>query len=212
PCSSRWPLARGPSALGPSPGWAFARGACARWPAPPAPPPARAAGSGLGSSPAGPGALPLSPRPHRGPRRVSPGRRQGIPAITVVLDEAWRRPATTANLGRHGAAHRDDRRVEPSVISAIPVQLADSGLATDIADGLVGVEKVLAEAANAEEPLLTEASRHLIDAGGKRFRATLVLLAAHFGDSRDARIVPAAAAIELTHLATLYHDDVMDEA
>jgi len=98
------------------------------------------------------------------------------------------------------------------VISAIPVELAGSDLAADIADGLVGVEKVLAEAANAEEPLLTEASRHLIDAGGKRFRATLVLLAAHFGDSRDARIVPAAAAIELTHLATLYHDDVMDEA
>jgi len=98
------------------------------------------------------------------------------------------------------------------VISAIPVELADSDLAADIADGLVGVEKVLAEAANAEQPLLTEASRHLMDAGGKRFRATLVLLASHFGDSRDARIVPAAAAIELTHLATLYHDDVMDEA
>ena len=98
------------------------------------------------------------------------------------------------------------------MISTIPVELADSDLAADIGDGLVGVEKVLAEAANAEEPLLTEASRHLIDAGGKRFRATLVLLASHFGDARDARIVPAAAAIELTHLATLYHDDVMDEA
>ena len=98
------------------------------------------------------------------------------------------------------------------MISTIPVELADSDLAADIAAGLVGVEKVLAEAANAEEPLLTEASRHLIDAGGKRFRATLVLLASHFGDSADTRIVPAAAAIELTHLATLYHDDVMDEA
>ncbi len=98
------------------------------------------------------------------------------------------------------------------MISAIPVELADSDLAADIGDGLVGVEKVLAEAANAEQPLLTEASRHLIDAGGKRFRATLVLLASHFGDPRDPRIVPAAAAIELTHLATLYHDDVMDEA
>ena len=70
----------------------------------------------------------------------------------------------------------------------------------------------MAEAAQAEEALLTEASRHLIDAGGKRFRATLVLLAAQFGDPRDERIVPAAAAIELTHLATLFHDDVMDEA
>ena len=98
------------------------------------------------------------------------------------------------------------------MINAVPVDFSDPALAADIADGLVGVEKVLAEAAVTEEALLTEASRHLIDAGGKRFRATLVLLAAHFGDSRDERIVPAAAAIELTHLATLFHDDVMDEA
>jgi heptaprenyl diphosphate synthase len=55
-------------------------------------------------------------------------------------------------------------------------------------------------------------SAYLIEAGGKRFRATLVLLAAQFGNPRDERIVPAAVAIELTHLATLYHDDVMDEA
>ena len=98
------------------------------------------------------------------------------------------------------------------MISAVPVDFSDPALAADIADGLVGVEKVLAEAAVTEEALLTEASRHLIDAGGKRFRATLVLLAGHFGDPRDERIVPAAAAIELTHLATLFHDDVMDEA
>jgi heptaprenyl diphosphate synthase len=102
--------------------------------------------------------------------------------------------------------------VESLVISAVPVDFSDPALAAEIADGLVGVEKVLAEAAVTEEALLTEASRHLIDAGGKRFRATLVLLAAHFGDSRDQRTVLAAAAIELTHLATLFHDDVMDEA
>ena len=66
--------------------------------------------------------------------------------------------ATTANLGRRGAAHRDNRRVEPLVISAISVELADSDLAADIADGLVGIEKVLAEAANAEEPLLNLAN------------------------------------------------------
>jgi heptaprenyl diphosphate synthase len=102
--------------------------------------------------------------------------------------------------------------VESLVISAVPVDFSDPALAAEIADGLVGVEKVLAEAAATEEALLTEASRHLIDAGGKRFRATLVLLAAHFGDSRDQRTVLAAAAIELTHLATLFHDDVMDEA
>ena len=98
------------------------------------------------------------------------------------------------------------------MIPAVPVEFADSSLTANIADGLAGVEKALAEAALTEEALLTEASRHLIEAGGKRFRATLVLLAAHFGDPRDGRIVPAATAIELTHLATLFHDDVMDEA
>ena len=98
------------------------------------------------------------------------------------------------------------------MITAVPVELTDAALAAEIADGLALVEKSLGEAAHAQEALLAEASRHLIDAGGKRFRAMLVLLAAQFGNSRDERIVPAAVAIELTHLATLYHDDVMDEA
>jgi heptaprenyl diphosphate synthase len=98
------------------------------------------------------------------------------------------------------------------VITTVPVELTDAALAAEIADGLALVEKSLGEAAHAQETLLAEASRHLIDAGGKRFRAMLVLLAAQFGNSRDERIVPAAVAIELTHLATLYHDDVMDEA
>jgi len=62
------------------------------------------------------------------------------------------------------------------------------------------------------DDLFTEASRHSIAAGGKRFRALLVLLAAQFGDPKDPRVLQAALAIELTHLATLFHDDVMDEA
>src|SRR5215472_8231425 len=92
------------------------------------------------------------------------------------------------------------------------MELANSTLEAEVSEGLSRVEEALREAARAQEPLLDKASRHLIDAGGKRFRATLVLLAAQFGDPSDERIVPAAVAIELTHLATLYHDDVMDEA
>ena len=98
------------------------------------------------------------------------------------------------------------------MITVVPVELADAALAADVVDGLALVEDGLRDAARAQESLLTETSGHLIDAGGKRFRATLVLLAAQFGNARDERIVPAAVAIELTHLATLYHDDVMDEA
>jgi heptaprenyl diphosphate synthase len=66
--------------------------------------------------------------------------------------------------------------------------------------------------AHPDDNLFTEASRHSIAAGGKRFRALLVLLAAQFGDPKDPRVLQAAVAIELTHLATLFHDDVMDEA
>ena len=92
------------------------------------------------------------------------------------------------------------------------MELPDAALAAEVIDGLAQVEDGLQEAARAQHGLLAEASGHLIGAGGKRFRATLVLLAAQFGDPQDKRIVPAAVAIELTHLATLYHDDVMDEA
>ncbi len=99
-----------------------------------------------------------------------------------------------------------------AVINVVPVELSDAALAAEVIKGLTLVEDGMREAAKAQHELLDETSAYLIDAGGKRFRATLVLLAAQFGDPRDERIVPAAVAIELTHMATLYHDDVMDEA
>ncbi len=98
------------------------------------------------------------------------------------------------------------------MITAVPVDFPDTAVEADVLEGLALVESAMREAARAQESLLTEASLHLIEAGGKRFRAMLVLLAAQFGNPRDRRIVSAAAAIELTHLATLFHDDVMDEA
>ena len=98
------------------------------------------------------------------------------------------------------------------VTIAVPVDFADEALTTEIADDLAVVEVALREASFGGDEMFTEVSRHMMEAGGKRFRAMLVLLAARFGDCRDKRIVPAAVAIELTHLATLFHDDVMDEA
>ena len=67
-------------------------------------------------------------------------------------------------------------------------------------------------AVESDHSLLTDASRHLTEAGGKRFRPMLVLLAAQFGDPHAPGVIPSAVVVELTHLATLYHDDVMDEA
>jgi heptaprenyl diphosphate synthase len=98
------------------------------------------------------------------------------------------------------------------VSTVVTVELPDEALAASVVDGLAQVEHGLREAARAKHELLAETSGHLIAAGGKRFRATLLLLAAQFGNPADPRVVPAAVAIELTHLATLYHDDVMDEA
>ena len=98
------------------------------------------------------------------------------------------------------------------MITAVPVDFADPALEAEVIEDLARVEASLNETAHPDEELFTEASHYAILAGGKRFRALLVLLAAQFGDPRDPRVIEAAAAIELTHLATLFHDDVMDEA
>jgi len=88
----------------------------------------------------------------------------------------------------------------------------DAALEGELRGGLAAVEEQLRAAVKSDYPFVTETSRHLVDAGGKRFRPLLVLLAAQFGDPAAPGIVPSAVVVELTHLATLYHDDVMDEA
>jgi len=99
------------------------------------------------------------------------------------------------------------------VISTVPVDFPDGALEAAVLDDLALVEEALLEVGQAGDQLLTETSRYGVAAGGKRFRALLVLLSAQFGATpRDPRVVNAAVAIELTHLATLFHDDVMDEA
>lgn len=82
----------------------------------------------------------------------------------------------------------------------------------NISAKLAQVEISLLESTRSEYPFVSETSRHLVVAGGKRFRPLLVLLAAEFGDPQSPDVIPAAVVVELTHLATLYHDDVMDEA
>jgi len=89
---------------------------------------------------------------------------------------------------------------------------ADERLSATLNTGMSAVETLLRDTVKSEYPFITETSRHLVSAGGKRFRPLLVLLAAQFGDGGAPGVVPAAAVVELTHLATLYHDDVMDDA
>lgn len=88
----------------------------------------------------------------------------------------------------------------------------DPLLAADLSHGLAQVEELLSTHIQGEYPLVEETSRHLVLAGGKRLRPLLVLLTSHLGPERGANIFKAAVACELTHLGTLYHDDVMDEA
>ena len=92
------------------------------------------------------------------------------------------------------------------------LEVPDTALEAEVRGRLDQVEEALQKAVRADFDFLTEAASHLIEAGGKRFRPMLVLLSGYFGDPTDPRLVPGAVAIELTHLATLYHDDVIDEA
>ncbi|MGC9668221.1 polyprenyl synthetase family protein [Planosporangium sp. 12N6] len=96
--------------------------------------------------------------------------------------------------------------------TAIGVDFADAGLEAGVGRILAAVEDDLRQTVLSADPLVTEAARHLVDAGGKRFRPLLVALAAHLGEPTAPEVVKAAIVVELTHLATLYHDDVMDEA
>jgi heptaprenyl diphosphate synthase len=88
----------------------------------------------------------------------------------------------------------------------------DESLEAEIRPRLDRVEDVLGKAVEADSDVLGTTAGYLLAAGGKRFRPMLVLLAGYFGDPTDPRLIQGAAAIELTHVATLYHDDVMDEA
>ncbi|MFI9322773.1 polyprenyl synthetase family protein [Kitasatospora aureofaciens] len=99
-----------------------------------------------------------------------------------------------------------------TVVGPFGLSVQDRDLTRDVQAGLEAVEAALSEAVKSDVPFITVTASHLMEAGGKRFRPLLLLLAAQFGDPGAPGVVPAAVVVELTHLATLYHDDVMDEA
>jgi heptaprenyl diphosphate synthase len=94
----------------------------------------------------------------------------------------------------------------------IGVVFADVELERSVRAALDAVEHGLRSAVRSDDQALDVSARHLLDAGGKRFRPLVTILASHFGDPHPPEIVTAGVVVELTHLATLYHDDVMDEA
>jgi heptaprenyl diphosphate synthase len=97
-------------------------------------------------------------------------------------------------------------------LAALGLEPVDTALEARVRARLEQVEQDLAASVRSEVDFLNEAARHLLQAGGKRFRPLLTVLASEFGDPDADGVVPAALVVELTHLATLYHDDVMDDA
>ena len=97
-------------------------------------------------------------------------------------------------------------------MTKIGIPNLDNQLEQSLISDLKKVEELMRSHIKGDYPLVVETSRHLVEAGGKRLRPLLTLLAAQFGDPTNYDIIKAAVCCELTHLATLYHDDVMDDA
>jgi heptaprenyl diphosphate synthase len=97
--------------------------------------------------------------------------------------------------------------------SPLALPVVDAELELRLVDRLARIEELLAVHCQGRTPYVTQAATHLMMAGGKRFRPLLVLLAAETGPHPDTQeVLDAACVVELTHVASLYHDDVMDEA
>jgi heptaprenyl diphosphate synthase len=98
------------------------------------------------------------------------------------------------------------------VNAPLALPILDAELEARLIQRMDEVEVALAGHIWSEAGFVTQAARHLMDAGGKRFRPLLVLLAAETGDPSRDGVLTSACVVELTHLASLYHADVMDEA
>jgi heptaprenyl diphosphate synthase len=102
-------------------------------------------------------------------------------------------------------------RTPASVVAG--VDFGDAEFAQSIRDRVARVEALMEEELGKADELMAAAVQHLFRAGGKRFRPLFTVLSASVGPDPDAwQVSVAGAVIEMVHLATLYHDDVMDEA
>lgn len=88
----------------------------------------------------------------------------------------------------------------------------DRALAAAVDAGLVQIEDGLRAQMQFADELADVTARYLLEAGGKRVRPMLTLLAAQLGRGTTPQVLQAAQAVEITHLASLYHDDVMDDS
>src|SRR5581483_3382405 len=117
------------------------------------------------------------------------------------------------HVGMGSHAHQYVGRVRTPATVVAGVDFGDAVFATGVRDGVARIEQLMETELRGSDDLMTEAVLHLFEAGGKRFRPLFTVLSAQLGPQPDAvEVTIAGAVIELVHLATLYHDDVMDEA
>ncbi|NMN96167.1 polyprenyl synthetase family protein [Antrihabitans stalactiti] len=103
--------------------------------------------------------------------------------------------------------------ISPNQSMISDFDFGDTALADDIQQQLGQTEHAIVRELSCGEPALEEPMMHLTTSGGKRFRPLLALLSSQFGPRPGcSAVIDAAAAVELVHMASLYHDDVMDEA
>lgn len=115
---------------------------------------------------------------------------------------------TSSPCSPHGAAEPEFKDFAVGAID-----LGDAQLTEDLSCGMARVETLLRSKLSTGEDFLVDKVLHLAEAGGKRFRPMFALLASQYGDRpMSENVIKAAAVVEIVHLATLYHDDVMDEA
>src|SRR6201996_9536493 len=134
-----------------------------------------------------------------------------------------RGPGGRRRAGRSGAhhhhvgmgvhAHQDVGRVRTPATVVAGADFGGAAFDTDVRDGVARIEQLMETELRGSDDLMTDAVLHLFEAGGKRFRPLFTVLSAQLGPDPDSdEVTIAGAVIELVHLATLYHDDVMDEA
>lgn len=112
----------------------------------------------------------------------------------------------------HASARRASLTSQLGISERIFASGEDRSFVRAVEAGLDLVEEGLHAEMSFADNLADVTARYLLEAGGKRVRPMLTLLAAQLGNGNTPQVIVAAQAIEITHLASLYHDDVMDEA
>jgi heptaprenyl diphosphate synthase len=104
-------------------------------------------------------------------------------------------------------------RVKTPATVVAGVDFGDAAFAATVRDGVARIEQLMDDELRSADEVMIDSLLHLFKAGGKRFRPLFTVLSAQTGPNPDAwEVTLAGAVVEMIHLATLYHDDVMDEA